>query len=296
MITTSNQIELRHLRYFLALADELHFRKAAERLFISQPGLSRQIKQLEEELDVQLFSRSKRKVALTEAGKYLQHSALNIFNHLEFTTRSIKLIEQGEEGEVRIGFVGSAMQKVIPDLLIKMNKLFPRLHTSLEEHNNQDQIDAIEHNRLDIGFVRLTRVPHGIKMKTILEDSFSVVLPANHKLTPKTFKNVAQLADEDFILFSSDYSHGYFDIIMSICEDQGFSPKVSHKSVHANTIFRLVENNLGVSIIPTSLRHGFDLNVKFIELKNIPQVTKLSAVWREQNFNPTLGKLLSLLE
>ncbi|MEQ8715157.1 MAG: LysR family transcriptional regulator, partial [Cyclobacteriaceae bacterium] len=113
MIALSNQIELRHLRYFLAVAEELHFRKAAERLFISQPGLSRQITQLEEMLGVSLFERSKRSVVLTPAGHYLKEEAISLMNRLSVTLERLKSIQSGDEGEVSIGFVGSAMQHVI---------------------------------------------------------------------------------------------------------------------------------------------------------------------------------------
>lgn len=290
----SNQIELRHFKYFLTVAEELHYRKAAERLFISQPGLSRQIKQLEQILDVPLFIRDKRQVSLTPEGEYLKGEMKEIMNRIELTKKHLKMVNQGEQGELRIGFLGSAMQNVIPDLLVNMNKSFPYIHTSLEEMSNTAQVVAIEKDELDIGFVRLEKVPAGMAMMPVFTDSFSVVLPRNHKLTQKNFKSVKQLKDENFILFSSDYSPSYYDKIMSICEDQGFSPKVSHKSVHAQTIFRLVENELGVAIIPTALKHGFNLNVKFIELKRIRQEAVLSILWKEGNRNPVLRKVLPL--
>lgn len=291
----SYQLELRHLKYFKTVAEELHYRKAAEKLFISQPGLSRQIKQMEETLSVQLFLRSKRKVALTEAGKYLKGEVDFIFNHLEFTKKQLKLIEKGEDGELRIGFLGSAMQNVIPNLLLKMNRRHPGISTSLEEMSNALQVDAIEKDKLDIGFVRVERVPQGIQMKPVFQDTFSIVLPENHKLDDSNFEGVHQLANEDFILFSQDYSPAYYHKIMSICEDKGFSPHITHKSVHAHTIFKLVELGLGVSIVPTSLKHGFDFKVKLIELKQISQFAILSLIWKETNRSQVLQKVLELI-
>ena len=290
----SNQIELRHFKYFLTVAEELHYRKAAERLFISQPGLSRQIKQLEQLLGVPLFVRDKRKVSLTAAGEYLKGEMEFVMNHIELTKKHVARMNQGEEGEVRIGFLGSAMQNVIPDLLVKMNEKYPQVHTSLEEMSNIAQVSAIEKDQLDIGFVRLATAPNGMNMQPVFKDSFSVVLPKDHALNAKNFKSVKQLEEERFILFSSDYSPFYYDKIMSICEDQGFTPRVSHKSVHAQTIFRLVENKLGVAIIPTTLKHGFNLDVKFIELKNIRQEAVLSILWKKDNRNPVLKKVLPL--
>ncbi len=289
------QLELRHFSYFLAVAEELHFRKAADKLFISQPGLSRQIKQMEEIIGARLFIRDKRNVNLTEAGHYLRKELDYIFNHIDFTVRQTRLIDKGNEGEIRIGFLGSAMQTVIPQLLVKTNADFPNIKYSLEEMSNHLQVEAIEKDQLDLGFVRLSRVPEGLKIKSVYTDTFSLVLPKNHHLNVNTFKRINQVSEENFILFSSNYSSLYYDKIMSICEDKGFTPTVSHKSVHAQTIFKLVESGLGVAIVPTSLQYGFDLGVKFLEIPKIPQKAVLSVIWKENNRNPALQKIRSLV-
>ncbi|MEL7148871.1 MAG: LysR substrate-binding domain-containing protein [Bacteroidota bacterium] len=129
----------------------------------------------------------------------------------------------------------------------------------------------------------------------MFQDTFSLVLPATHPLTTTHFETIAQLSQERFILFDSDYSPTYYDKIMSICEDQGFTPNITHKSVHALTIFKLVEMGLGVSIVPTSLKYGYDLKVRFIELKDIRQSASLSLVWKSSNRSPVLQKVLDLL-
>ncbi|TSE08812.1 LysR family transcriptional regulator [Aquimarina algiphila] len=291
----SYQLELRHFTYFLAVAEELHFRKAADRLFISQPGLSRQIKQMEEIIGVTLFIRNKRKVSLTVAGQYLKKELDYIFNHIDFTIKQTRLIDKGSDGEIRIGFLGSAMQTVIPELLIRANATYPDIQFSLEEMSNHFQVDAIEKDQLDLGFVRLARVPKDIEMKTVHTDTFSLALPIHHKLDAKTFTSVKQVSDEHFILFSSDYSSLYYDKIMSICEDKGFTPKVSHKSVHAQTIFKLVESGLGVAIVPTSLQQGFNFEVKFLEIPKISQRAELSIIWKKDNRNPALKRIMKFL-
>lgn len=289
------QIELRHFIYFLAVAEELHYRKAAEKLFISQPGLSTQIKQMEGILQTQLFIRDKKKVRLTPAGAFLKGEVEFILNHLEQTKKQLKLIGEGHLGEIRIGFLGSAMQNVIPNLLLDLKEKFPFIHTSLEELSNRAQISAILRDKLDLGFVRLSRVPKGLKLKPVFEDTFSLVLPADHILNEKDFKSINQVATDDFILFSQDYSPQYYDTVLSICEDAGFSPNVSHKSVHAQTVFKLVENKLGIAIVPTALQYGFQMKVKFIELKKIKQRAILSMVWKEDNRNPVLQNCIDLL-
>jgi DNA-binding transcriptional LysR family regulator len=288
-------IELRHLEYFQAVAEELNFGRAAERLFISQPGLSRQIKQMEEILEVQLFERTKRRVELTSAGHYLKSEVDYIFNHLDLTKTQLKEIASGKIGELRIGFLGSAAHTVLPELLVKISQNFPGIQTTLEELSNAMQVEMLEKDKLDLGFVRLARVPEPLQMKVVNQDTFSVVLPLGHPLAEGKFKHVGQLKEENFILFSHDYSSIYFDKIMSICEDQDFSPKITHKSVHALTIFKLVEAGLGVAIVPTSLKDGYDLKVGFIELEKIRQKTELYAVWKKGNRNAALFKVLELI-
>lgn len=292
----SNSLELRHLRYFLTVADELHFSKSAEKLFITQPALSRQIKQLESYLNTDLFVRDKRNVSLTKTGEYLKDEAEFLFNHLDFVQQNILHLNAGDKGQLRIGFVGSAMHSMIPGLLKQIHAQSPDIHTVLTELTNQEQVDRVRKDELDIGFIRTMRLPDGLRKKDVYEETFCLVLPNNHALDKHNFDSVKDLEDEAFILFSSQYSHGYYEKIMSIFEDQGFTPKVAHESVHANTIFRLVENGLGIGIVPSSLKQGFDLSIKFIDLVDIPQRTTLSAIWKQENRNPILNQIIKLLK
>lgn len=288
-------MELRHLIYFQAVAEELNYRKAAERLFISQPGLSRQIKQLEELLGVQLFERDKKHVDLTIAGAFLKDEVDFLINHLESIRSQLKLIESGKVGELRIGFLGSASNRILLELLNRINAEQPLITTSLEELSNSVQVEMIQKDKLDLGFVRLASVPEDLEMKSVFRDTFSLVVPKNHPIEQLNFQSVSQFKDESFILFSSDYSNYYYEQIMSICRDSGFSPKIRHKSVHALTIFRLVENGLGVAIVPTSLKEGYNLKVRFMEIPGIPQFTELSVIWKPINRNPALKNLLPLI-
>ncbi|MDI1322882.1 MAG: LysR family transcriptional regulator [Algoriphagus sp.] len=288
-------MELRHLYYFKAVAEELNYRKASERLFISQPGLSRQIKQLEEMLGVQLFERDKKHVELTAAGAFLKEEVDFVLNHLELTKSQLKLIASGKVGELRVGFLGSASNQILPDLLSKLNTQQPLVSTSLEELSNSVQVEMIQKDKIDLGFVRMASVPEGLEMKTVLRDSFSLVVPENHPIEIADFFSISQFKDESFILFSSDYSNLYFEQIMSIYRDAGFSPRIRHKSVHALTIFKLVECGLGVAIIPSSLKEGYDLKVRFMEIPGIPQFTELSAIWKSVNRNPALKQVLPLI-
>lgn len=292
----SYQVELRHLRYFQVLAEELRFRKAADRLYISQPGLSRQVKEMEDLYGVKLFERSKRHVELTPAGKFLKEEVDFIFNHLEMVRRHLESIGAGKEAELRIGFLGSAAQQVIPDLLVDLKSKFPDIQAVLEEMSNSIQLEKLAKQEIDLGFVRVPSVPPGISKMQVTGESFSVVLPAGHPVDSASFDGLAQLKDEDFILFSSDYSSYYYNLIMSIFQDHGFQPKIVHKSVNALTIFKLVELGVGLAIVPSSLQQGYDLKIKLIALDDIPQRTALYAVWKENNRNPALKNALQSLK
>ena len=288
-------MEIRQLRAFLALGKELHFNRAAEKLCISQPALTKQIQQLEAQLHVQLFSRSKRKVALTPAGVYLMSEAEFMLNHVEQVKDAVRRKGAGEEGEIRVGFVGSAMQTVIPEMLEQLNVHYPDIHTSLHELDNQSQLEALGNDKLDIGFVRLESIHSGFASQIVSEDSFSLVVSDQHPVQSHNFQSLAQFAKEQFIFFSNDYSQDYYDIIYSLFSDHGFVPKVTHRSVHSNTIFRLVERKLGVAIVPSALAHGIQLGIHFISLAHLQQRTRLMAVWRKEQRNEALKPFLKLL-
>ena len=290
----SYQIGLRHYKYFLAVAEELHFKKAADKLFISQPGLSKQIKEMEEALGFKLFERNNRNVVLTAAGKYLKEEITLLLNDNERILRHAQHIATGNEGEIHLGYVGSAMQTIIPKLLIRFRKKYPSIHFSLQEMDNNRQINDLLGNKIDIGFVRLNEVPKALSLRPVFDETFSLVLPKNHALNSRNFTSLNQLKAEQFIFFEKAYSPSYHEKVMSMFEDCGFSPTVSHTSVHATTIYRLVENSFGVAIVPSSLKLGYNMNIKFIELKNVPQRAVLSLAWNKENRNPMLGHFLDV--
>jgi DNA-binding transcriptional LysR family regulator len=283
------------MRYFIAVAEELHFRKAAEKLFISQPGLSRQIKLFEEELGVVLFERHNRKVVLTKVGAYLKEEFTLQLKPLSHTLDTAKLLQDGKKGALKIGYVGSAMQDVIPNLLLRFEKNHPNILFNLKEIDNQKQLDGLLDYSLDIGFVRLERVPRTLNIKTILKENFCLVLPKNHLISENNFKSLDQFRAESFILFDAKYSASYYEKVMQIFDDCGFAPLISHNTIHSSSIFKLVENNFGISIVPKSLAQKRGHQIKFIELNMISQKTILSVIWNQKNTNPILNAVLELL-
>ena len=289
------QIELRHLLYFKILAEELHFRRAAEKLFIAQPGLSRQIKQLEESYGISLFERNKRNVQLTEAGMYLFTEVKELFRHLDQIETQLQSLANGKISTLKLGFIGSAVQTILPQLLLTLKQQQPDVELSLHELANETQLDLLEKKELDLGFVRLSETPLGLCSLPIHTEHFSLVLPNNHPLLNSSQPSLQALKDESFILFSKNYSHSYYDLVMSIFTDHKFIPKVTLRTVNALTIFNMVAQGLGVAIVPSSLKNGYHVDVNFLELDTLPQRTTLSLVWNAQNSNPGIPLVIQII-
>lgn len=292
----SYQIEFRHLYYFKVLAEELHFRKAAERLFISQPGLTRQIKEMEMMYNAVLFDRSKRSVQLTEAGRYLFQEVDLLFSHLNNIRTQIEKIAEGKITSLRLGFIGSAVQTILPQLLVALKNEQPLMDVTLNELSNESQLEMISRNELDFGFVRIDAAPTGIKSLPILTEHFALVIPKNHPLKTKSNLQLTDFKEEPFILFSKAYSIAYYELVMSIFRDHDFVPNVTLRTVNALSIFNLVSQGLGVAIVPSSLKNGYSTDVDFIELENIRQRTTLALAWNQDNRNPGVPLLLKVVE
>lgn len=290
------QIELRHLLYFKTVAEELHFRRAAERLFIAQPGLSRQIKQLEDYYQTKLFVRDKRNVELTETGLYLKKEVDLIFNQLSNIKGHIEKIAEGKISSLKLGFIGSAVQAILPQLLVELKQKQPLIDITLNELSNEIQLNLLNKQELDFGFVRINETPMGLKSIPILTEHFSLVVPKNRFNKIKGKINLKDFSKESFILFSKEYSNSYYELVMSIFEDHGFSPHVTLRTVNALSIFNLVSQGLGVAIVPSSLKKGYHTHVDFLELNHLPQRTTLSLIWNRKNRNPGVPLMLEIVE
>jgi LysR family transcriptional regulator, benzoate and cis,cis-muconate-responsive activator of ben and cat genes len=289
-------MEFRQLQYFLGVANELHFSKAAEKLFIAQPALSRQIQALEESLGVLLFERDKRNVKLTPAGEYLREEATQILSQLENISNRTQLIHHGEEGELRIGHPGSAIYSVIPPLLSQLRSVFPQIKANLSEILEDDLFGFLKNYQIDVGFIREPFVDIQLNTKVLMKESFALVLPENHWITSENFVSLAQIKNEPFVLPPRHAGSTYYDLLVRMCERESFSPNVVHESIHGATILRLVEYNLGISIMPISYRLSTAMRVKFIELKDIPERTQLSMAWRKNDKNPILQNFLKVAD
>lgn len=282
-------MDFRTIEHFLKLSETLNFRKAADEIYIAQPALSRQIMALEEELGVVLFDRNKRNVALTTAGEYFKEECERILEDFERVKQRTFQIHKGEGGEIKIAHSSSSMQFLLPNILAKIQAEMPLMKTNLNETTNIYGINALINRTIDVAFGPNMIVPKELNTRTIYVENFVILLPQNHWLDENNFESLAQLADENFILPPRNESSGYVESLEALCQSYGFIPKVAYQSGNSNTVLRLVEAGVGISIEPKSALSGQNMNVKFIELNNISLKASMLMVWlrgREKDLKP----------
>lgn len=282
-------MELRHLQYFKTVAEHLHFRNAANALFISQPPLSRQIKELEQELGAQLFLRNNKRVQLTDAGKYFKTEVDNLFTRLEETKITTRQIHLAESGELKIGYISSVYQPHLAEVLKSLRQVFPHIKTSLYERPTIKQVESLEQGTLDVGILRAPVQSDKLRVQTLFFDPFMVVVPsANKKL--KTTANLAEyIKDKPFIFFNKEYAPHYHNSLVEICNRMGFKPDITHEVNNVHSILQLVEAGLGVSILPLSLQQQYkNLNITCIPLIDIPVTTEVVLAYKPTNVNAAL--------
>ena len=243
------------MRYFVAVAEELHFSRAAVRLHIAQPPLSQQIKQLESELQTRLLLRTKRHVELTEAGRAFLEEARKTLAQADHAARVARLTGDSTAPPVHVGFIDSALYRFVPRMLHAAREAFPALRIVLHEMTSGQQVDALARSEIQVGILRQTRGGPNIVFKEIGRERMVVAMPTGHRLHRFDKVPVAELADEDWVLFQRALSPGLHDFIYGICRRAGFTPQVVQEANEGHTIVGLVAAGVGVSIVPDSLSH-----------------------------------------
>ena len=282
-------MELRHLRYFVTVAEELHFGRAAKKLHISQPPLSMQIRALEAELGVMLFNRTQRSVALTQAGNALLGEARDILARVDQAVLMTRRVSRGEIGELAIGFISVADYNVLPVVLREFRRAFPLVNLTLRESTTDAQIRDLLAGRIDVGFVLPPINEPSLESLPILREPLIAALPDKHPLARKAGKLVLEkLKDAPFILFPRPYAPGLYDDVVSCCKAAGFSPRVEQEAIQMQTIVSLVSAELGVALIPASLTNLRRMGVTYKELKAGSPLTEVHLAWRRGDDLPAL--------
>lgn len=288
-------MELRLLHYFATLADELHFSRAAQRLSISQPPLSVAIKQLETELGAQLFERTSKGVRLTAAGAHLLPRARQLLALADQAAQETRDVGQGVRGHLRLGFVGSALYRGVPQALEAFQASHPQVRVDMLEMNSAEQVQGLQQARLDLGLVHSIMLPDGIQSQMLMEEPFVLCLPENHALAALPSIDLAALKNERLILFSSLVSPVYHQRIYQMCLSHGFAPEMRHEVRHWLSVLSLVSLGQGMAIVPAAMQRVGMPRLVFTPLQGKQPQSELLAIWRTAPNNPLVHALVQAL-
>jgi len=289
-------LELRHYRYFVALAEELHFGRAAERLGISQPALSQQFRWIEQQAGAPLLARDKRRLALTEVGRVFHEEAAGILRQVRQAELATASASRGDVGSVSIGYVASAaLSGLLPGLVHRFRQEHPAVVMAMRETDVPAQLEAVARGELDIGFVRLPlrALPEGVALFDIDAEPVVVALHATHALARRARVDVALLRDETFICTHTEHGTGFYAITQAICGHAGFQPRVEALSRQMATIISMVAAGFGVAFVPASMRAFAPPDVVFKPLARNDVLSHLAVIHRRNERSPAVLQLLA---
>ncbi|EPK7572810.1 LysR family transcriptional regulator [Klebsiella michiganensis] len=277
-------IELRHLRYFIAVAEELHFGHAAARLNISQPPLSQQIQILEQQIGARLFARTNRSVSLTEAGRQFLADSRQILSQVDDAAARAARLHHGETGELRIGFTSSApFIKAVSDTLSTFRCRYPDVHIQTRETNTREQIVPLNEGALDLGLMRNTQLPDTLVWERVLREPLLAMVPRDHPLASKPRVSLRELAREPFVFFDPHVGTGLYDDILGLMRRYDLTPAITQEVGEAMTIIGLVAAGLGVSILPASFRRVQLLEMCWLPIEEQDAVSEMWLVWSKHH-------------
>lgn len=271
-------MEIRQLRYFVAVAEEMHFNRAAERLHIAQPALSQQIQRLERELKTQLFTRTTRSVELTETGKVLLVAARRVILESENALRSIEQAVEGRTGTLRVGFVGSAALNLIPQIVPPLRVRYPGLELELHELTTEQQLGSLESGNLDVGIVRDVESLPGITARELTREPLIVALPNDHPLAGRPALVLADLSEAGFVVFPREQVSRLYDVISALCLQAGFRLRVAQEAVQFQTILGLVAAKTGIAVVPEGMRALQLAGLRYVPLADDAATSTVSLI------------------
>ncbi len=287
-------VELRHLRYFLAVADESGFARAAARLHISQPPLSMQIRDLEADLGVRLFDRTNRGVALTPAGRAFYPEAQAILQRVDHARVVAQRAEHGDVGRLDVGFVSIADYSLLPWVLKALRQRHPGIEVVLHEETSDVQVGRLRERRLDAGFALGPMDAPDLAFEPLIDEPLIVAAPADHPVARCDAVSVRALAGDPFIGTPRELAPGLYDAVMGVCREAGFVPRISQRAKQMQTVVSLVSAGLGVALIPASVRHLQRTGVVYRPLRSAGPTVQLGLAWRRTDRDPALLRLIAL--
>ncbi|MCM2329924.1 MAG: LysR substrate-binding domain-containing protein [Pseudomonas sagittaria] len=290
-------MDLRHLRYFIAVAEEQNIGRAAARLHISQPPLTRQIQQLEEELGVQLFTRTPRGMELTPAGELLLEEARNIRAVVEQATERTQRAGQGKLGRLDIGIFGSAILDIIPKVLAEFRAAYPEVKVVLHSMNKNEQIEALRQRRISVGFNRIITPLPDISSELVATESLLLAISASHPLAQQAVVPFAALAEHPLVLFPTGSRPSFIDRVIGLCQQAGFVPQVSQEVGDIVTAVALVASGFGACLVSESTAVLALPGVVYRPLSGLPDNARidLSCMSRSDDRSPILAAFIGVV-
>lgn len=287
-------MELRHLRYFQAVAEELSFSKAARRLRIAQPALSRAVQEMEREVGARLIERERRSPRLTPAGAVLLHEAGLLLERHEESMRRVRRTAKGEEGELRLGYIGPPTRMFLARLLKEYARRYPRVTVILEERTPERVWEMVSKGRLSLGLTRPVLAHEALGLQTLLlkEEKFCAAVPRDHPWANQTSLPWKKLAGEPLIILARREGAGSHDAIRAACDAAGFEPRIRHTPSLIGTIMQYVEAGAGIGVVPDSTRSR---NVTLIPLKP-RQTIPLVLMWAKEGDDPAVSAFRELVK
>jgi DNA-binding transcriptional LysR family regulator len=287
-------IELRHLRYFVAVAEELHFGRAALRLHLAQPPLSQQIRKLEEILGYPLFLRTSRAVRLTSAGEVFLERARRTLRNVQEDMDEARSVGRGEEGFLRVGFIGSAMLTALPDMLGRYRRLYPKVNLQLHESYTSAVVQKLLKGELDAGFLRDSGQVSGLEIESLFSEPFIAVVPKKHPLARYKTILAKELRDEPFVFFSPSAGTLAYEKPVSLCEEHGFRPRVVQEAPQWLTIMRLIGAGLGVTIAPACVKQIAAPNIACLSLRRATVKSDIELAYRTSEDRPIVEAIAAV--
>lgn len=291
-------VELRHLRYFVAVAEELHFGRAAARLRVSQSPLSQQIIQLERELGVELLKRTKRRVGLTAAGEVYLEEARRVLASNARAEEAARRAASGEVGHLVLGFAGSAAYGVLPLLLKSSRERLPDLGVELRgELLSSELVRALGEDEVQIAILMRTSTENpDLGVIVVRREPFVVALPSDHPLALRKLVDPRDLSEERFVIFPRRRGAVLHDAVINACQDAGFSPRVVQEATELPTQVSLVSAGMGVALVPASMRHLRYRGVVYRSLSGNPPAPDTAVAWRRGEETPTVRAFLQVVK
>lgn len=290
-------LELRSVRQFVAVAEELSFRRAAERLHMSQPPLSVAMQNLEAQIGTRLLDRSKHHVRLTPAGQVFYQDAVQLLKFSQQAEDRARRTGEGKEGSIRLSFVPSAALDLFPAILKQFQTAHPTVELKLTAENTRRQLEDLRQNHVDLALV-VGPVHHysGIELVELKPQKFVIAVPRNHALAKQSAINIQDLADQPFVSFTATEGAGFVNALMATCHAAGFLPNVVHEASQMQSILTLVAGGLGVALVPASLQRLQMEDVAFLKVLDSPRTPEYDLVFafNKLNDNPVVEAFIAV--